>query len=77
MSTLVEIEAAVDRLPPTQQRLLLDFLATRLEPSSTSGKVPSPARRSVLEIPALSVGEVLIPFSADDDLLGEMLEARV
>ena len=31
---------------------------------------------SVLDIPPVSVGEVLRPLSSDDDLLGEMLEGR-
>jgi hypothetical protein len=31
---------------------------------------------SILDIPAVSVGSVLAPFSADDDLLAEMLEGR-
>jgi hypothetical protein len=30
----------------------------------------------VLDIPPVSVGSVLRPFTADDDLLGEMLEGR-
>jgi len=32
--------------------------------------------RSVLDIPSVSVGEVLRPLSSEDDLLGEMLEGR-
>jgi hypothetical protein len=31
---------------------------------------------SVLEIPAVSLGRVLHPLTAGDDLLGEMLEGR-
>jgi hypothetical protein len=31
---------------------------------------------SILDIPPVSVGAVLHPFSADDDLLGDMLEDR-
>jgi predicted DNA-binding antitoxin AbrB/MazE fold protein len=31
---------------------------------------------SVLDIRAVSLGQVLRPLSADDDLLGEMLEGR-
>ena len=40
MSTLVEIEAAADTLPPEQQQELLLFLATRLHASS--GPLPPP-----------------------------------
>ena len=32
--------------------------------------------QGVLEIPPVSVGAVLHPFTADDDLLGDMLEGR-
>ena len=31
---------------------------------------------SILDIPPVSVGSVLRPFTADDDILGEMLEGR-
>ena len=31
---------------------------------------------SILDIPAVSVGSVLIPFTAEDDLLDEMLQGR-
>lgn len=31
----------------------------------------------VLDIPTVSLGAVLRPLTSDDDLLGEMLEARV
>jgi len=33
-------------------------------------------RHSVLDIPPVSLGHVLRPAAADDDLLGEMLEGR-
>jgi hypothetical protein len=77
MSTLAEIEAAVDSLPPAEQKELLDFLAARVKQSPILERPVSKSPLSVLEIPVLSVGEVLIPFTADDDLLGEMLEGRV
>ena len=31
---------------------------------------------SILDIPPVSLGSVVRPFTADDDLLGEMLEGR-
>jgi hypothetical protein len=37
---------------------------------------PAPSSHSVLDIPAVSLGPVLRTPDADDDLLGEMLEAR-
>ena len=40
MSTLAEIEAAADTLPPEQQQELLLFLAARLH--GASGKLPPP-----------------------------------
>ena len=77
MSTLDEIEAAVDKLPPQQQERLLFFLTARLNNGQTV-RLPMPARagRNVLDIAPVSVGEVLRPLSPDDDLLDEMLEGR-
>ena len=52
MSTLAEIEAAVDQLPPTQQEQLFAFLAGRL---GRNGKTPAKARRGLkaASLPAL------------------------
>ena len=44
MSTLSEIEAAVDSLPPAQQQELLLFLAARLR--EQAGELPRPRRFS-------------------------------
>ena len=41
-----------------------------------NGAIVLPERDSVLDIPSFSIGEMLIPFSDDDDFLGEMLEER-
>jgi len=81
MSTLREIEAAVESLPLRQQEALFRFLATRLgrgestrsEPSSNDSKLPP---HSVLDIPTAHLGQMLSPMSSDDDILGEMLEYR-
>lgn len=77
MSTLTEIEAAVNKLPPQQQEQLLSLLSARLSNGATV-LLPLPPRagRNVLDIAPVSVGEVLYPFSAADDLLDEMLERR-
>ena len=77
MSTLDEIEAAVDKLPPQQQKQLLSFLSARLHNGQTV-RLPTRAHagHNVLDIAPASVGEVLSPLSTDDDLLGEMLEER-
>ena len=77
MSTLDEIEAAVDKLPPQQQEQLLSFLTARLHDGRTV-RLPTPARagHNVLDIAPASAGEVLRPLSTGDDLLGEMLEER-
>lgn len=37
---------------------------------------PSSPPRSVLDIPPVSVGRLLIPPDSGDDLLGEMLQGR-
>jgi len=34
-------------------------------------------RHSITDIPTVSVGRILRPFPANDDLLGEMLEGRI
>jgi hypothetical protein len=70
VSTLAEIEAAIPKLNAEELAELERFiLAQRQENASTH-------RHSVLDIPTVSVGRILRPFSADDDLLGEMLEGR-
>ena len=77
MSTLAEIEAAVEKLPPRQQQELLLFLTVRLHGCTVQMPRASSATQSVLEISPVSVGKVLLPASSDDDLLGEMLEGRL
>ena len=80
MSTLREIEAAVESLPVTQQEALFHFLAARLgqleSRESQSSPEGSERPHSVLDIPTVQVGRVLRPLSSDDDILGEMLESR-
>ncbi len=72
MSTLQEIEQAVATLEPTEQRLLLEWLTGHLQK-----KPPMPpAVYSVLDIPPISVGRLLVDDVMGDDLLGEMLEDR-
>jgi hypothetical protein len=48
---------------------------TVLASGAVSANPPVPAH-SVLDVPCVSLGPVLRPFTADDDLLGEMLEGR-
>ena len=77
MTTLDEIEAAVDKLPPQQQERLLFYLTARLHDGHTVRLAPSiRTGRNVLDIAPASVGKVLRPLSPDDDLLDEMLEGR-
>lgn len=38
--------------------------------------LPNSAAHGILDIPSVSLGSVVRPFPADDDLLGEMLEGR-
>ena len=71
MSTLAEIEEAIPKLNAEELAELERFiLAQRQETASAK-------RHSVLDIPTVSVGRILRPFSPDDDLLGEMLEGRM
>ena len=47
MSTLAEIESAVEMLPPVEQRELFDFLADRLE-SQSAGAAFFPDLKALL-----------------------------
>lgn len=79
MLSLPEVKAAAEALPPEQQRTLLSHLAARLgglTQSSSENTSNGKSGHSVLDIPSVSVGRILRPFSADDDLLEEMLEDR-
>ncbi len=60
------------RLPEGQE---VTVLAPDIVPTSLRMEGSRP--HSVLDIPTVSVGAVLRPLTADDDLLGEMLEGRV
>lgn len=82
MSTLAEIEDVIETLPTPDQEKLFTFLALRLgqgrtAPQTSTSSVLKEGGHSVLDIPAVHVGRVLLPLTADDDLLGEMLEGRV
>ena len=89
MSTLAEIETAADALTRAEKKHLLHFLAGRLWEESASedetvANEPGEdedwgirGTHSVLEIPPISVGRILRPLSAEDDLLDEMLEGRL
>ena len=72
MSTLTEIERAADSLPLEQQENLFEWLAEQLRRRRLGNASP----HSVLEIPSVSLGQVICPLNRDDDLLGEMLEGR-
>jgi hypothetical protein len=37
---------------------------------------PDAPTHSILDVPPVSLGDVLRPFTAEEDLLGEMLEGR-
>ncbi len=71
MSTLAEIEAAVDNLLLSQQRSLLSSLINRLDDDHTVlSAAASRAGHSVLDIEPVSAGVVLSTVDSDDDLLG-------
>jgi hypothetical protein len=69
--TFAEIEAAVAALPLDEQKRLCDSLASRI------GQAKSSSPHSVLDIPPVSLGEILKPLTGEDDLLDEMLESRI
>lgn len=77
VSTLGEIEEAVDALPPEEKKRLLRFIAERLSSSPANSTADARRQHAVLDIPPVSLGRVLRPLSPEDDLLGEMLEGRV
>jgi hypothetical protein len=60
------------RLPEGQE---VTVLAPDTVP--TSPRIEGARPHSVLDIPTVSVGAVLRPLTADDDLLGDMLDGRV
>lgn len=74
MSTLTEIETAVDALPVEQKLELYQYLVGRL--AGANGTPNGTAGHSLLEIAPVRLGQVRQPWSDDDDLLGEMLEGR-
>jgi hypothetical protein len=55
VSTLAEIESAVEMLPPHEQRELFDFLASRLESDSAGTPVFPDLKALLLAMP--DVGE--------------------
>ena len=59
------------RLPEGQEVTVLTS-----ETVPTNAQPESSRPHSVLDIPTVRVGAVLRPFTADDDLLGDMLEGR-
>jgi hypothetical protein len=78
MTTLAEIERAVDGLSPDEKRALYRYLKAQISEASgqslpTRSAVPP---KSVLDIPTVHLGPVLKPFTDDDGLLEEMLEYR-
>lgn len=66
MSTLTEIEKAVPHLDADElshlERLVHSLRVRKLQ-----------RQRSAFDLPPLQLGEVLMPLSAEDDLLEEML----
>ena len=63
--TLAEIEAAAAALSLDEQKKLFAWLASRVQ-SDRSVSTPT---HSVLDIPPVSLGEILKPLTGDDDLL--------
>ena len=79
MRTLAEIETAAVALEPQDQQTLVRFLLRRLDAQQADGGFDirrPPGGHSILDIKPVRVGRVLQELTADDDLLGEMLEGR-
>jgi hypothetical protein len=74
MSTVAEIESAIEKLPLNEKMRLLDSLGRTIVHEQTATKVPK--AHSVLDIPTVSVGRILQPNFSRTDILGEMLEGR-
>jgi hypothetical protein len=72
MTTLAQIEAAAEALSYDQKKTLMEWLAERMRSKDSPVAVP----HSVLDIPPVSLGNVIRLPSPDDDLLDEMLEER-
>jgi hypothetical protein len=51
VSTLAEVESAVETLPPQEQRELFDFLASRLESQSVGARVFPDLKALLLAMP--------------------------
>ena len=79
---LPAIEAAAAALSCEDRQHLLTFLTNSLPASNAAHPVgpmtvPGTGQHSMLDIETLSVGKVLRPFDADDDVFGEMLGERM
>jgi hypothetical protein len=72
--TLEQLRDAILQLPEEQLRELL--LEVERWPSEELARPDAARSHSILDIPPVSVGAVLIPLSSDDDLLDEMLDRR-
>jgi hypothetical protein len=72
--TLKQLRDAILQLPEEQLRELL--LEVERRPSEELARPDAARLHSILDIPPVSVGAVLIPLSSDDDLLDEMLDRR-
>lgn len=61
---------------PEDQRVTVIVSAVETAKPPSEAARPSIKPHSILDVPTFSVGEILRLPSADDDLLGEMLEDR-
>lgn len=76
MNDLTQLEAFADALPVDDKRELAQFLLSRLRSEGVNTADLHSPSHSVLDIKPVSLGRVLQPLDADDDLLGDMLEGR-
>jgi hypothetical protein len=70
MSTLAEMKAALPALSPGELATL-ERLAREEAQSRTA-----PPRKSWRDIKPVDLGKMLKPLTSDDDILGEMIDAK-
>ncbi len=68
MSTLAEIESAIDKLSPKE------LVSLERSIRAVRQRRPKTPQVSALDLPPLNLGVMLRPLTADDDLLDEMLD---
>ena len=75
--TLDQLYYAILQLESNERQELLNRLAGTTVPcKEENGSAPNVVKHSILNIKPARVGRLFNPLTADDDLLGEMLESH-